>query len=183
MKSLRAGLSTFDYAANGLPAFKVRAYNVRGWSTFSSQNTVGATIETEPTQMAAVTRNTSTTQVKIIIDWIALSTPQNGYSEVSSYNLQWDKGTYGSASAAWFDLYGTSPAATATTFTLTSDITAGSTYYFRIRATNVHGSGAWSTTTSIKAAGIPNAPVALVTSIVTLTGKVRLDWVAPHDGS
>jgi hypothetical protein len=102
---------------------------------------------------------------------------------VSSYNLQWDKGTYGTSSAGWFDLYGTSPAATATTFTLTSDITAGKTYYFRIRATNVHGSGTWSTTSTIKAAGIPTAPVVLVTSIVASTGKVRLDWTAPHDGS
>jgi len=36
MKSLRKTLSTFDYEANGLPAFKVRATNVRGWSGYSA---------------------------------------------------------------------------------------------------------------------------------------------------
>ena len=89
--------------------------------------------------MAPVTRNTATTQVSIIINWLALVSPDTGYSAVTAYNLQWDKGTYGGSSAAWFDLYGTAPAATSTSFTLTSDITAGSTYYFRIRAVNVHG--------------------------------------------
>ena len=48
MTSLRQTLSTYDYAANSLPQFKVRAYNVRGWSSYSDYNSIGATIETEP---------------------------------------------------------------------------------------------------------------------------------------
>ena len=132
--------------------------------------------------MAAVTRNSATTEVSILIDWIALSIPENGYSDVTAYNLQWDKGTYGS-STIWYDLYGTAPPQTSIAFTLTSDISAGVTYYFRIRAINVHGEGLWSNETTIKAAGIPSTPATISTSIVTSNGKVRITWVAPHDGS
>jgi len=39
--------------------------------------------------MSAPTRDPSSTQDKIVINWLPLSSPQNGDSEVTSYNLQW----------------------------------------------------------------------------------------------
>jgi hypothetical protein len=53
--------------------------------------------------MAPVTRNSATTEHAIIIDWVALAAPDNGDSDIVTYNLQWDKGT---SSSQWYDLYG-----------------------------------------------------------------------------
>ena len=39
----------------------------------------------------------------------------------------------------WKDLYGRTPGAVTTQFTLTSDIQRGETYIFRLRAENIHG--------------------------------------------
>jgi len=47
------------------------------------------------------------------------------------------------------------PGAAITEFTVTSGITRGESYLFRVRAKNLHGAGEWSEQTRIKAAGIP----------------------------
>jgi hypothetical protein len=55
----------------------------------------------------------------------------------------------------WVDLYGVGPDATETEFIVTSEITRGKTYAFRVRAANINGLGEWSDSTLIKSAGIP----------------------------
>jgi hypothetical protein len=99
--------------------------------------------------MAPVTRNVKTTQDEIVVDWVALNSPENGDSQVTSYNLQWYYNNL------WTDLYGVLPSAVLTQFILTSNIVRGQTYQFRIRAENNFGWGPFSTVTNIKAAGIP----------------------------
>jgi hypothetical protein len=49
MTALRA--SGYGYAQGEVPQFKIKAYNERGWSLISDENTLGAAIETEPIQM------------------------------------------------------------------------------------------------------------------------------------
>lgn len=79
--------TTYGWKLLELPKFRTRAYNVRGYGAYSSPTTVAGTIQTEPLTMAPVTRNTKTTQDEIVVDWIALTSPQNGDSPVTSYNL------------------------------------------------------------------------------------------------
>ena len=55
--------------------------------------------------MGVVQRNAATTEITIIIDWNALSSPNNGDSEIIAYNLQW----YKTALSDWVDLYGILP--------------------------------------------------------------------------
>ena len=130
--------------------------------------------------MGIVRRNAATTDNEIIIDWDALVSPDNGDSAILAYNLQWDQG---SAGAEWYDLYGVVPSEIDTTFLLTSEITAGSSYLFRVRAQNIHGWGAFSGEVSIKAAGIADQVDTVTTSIDPATGGVLIEWTAPHDGS
>jgi len=65
----------------------VSAFNVRGFSQESDSNTIGAAIETEPIKMQSVRRNSATTEYKIVIDWTALVSPDNGNSIIIAYNL------------------------------------------------------------------------------------------------
>lgn len=51
--------------------------------------------------------------------------PDDGYSPIIAYNLEWDKGTDG---ISWYDLYGVVPTATLLSFALTTDITPADTY-------------------------------------------------------
>lgn len=98
---------------------------------------------------------TSETQIKVT--WTALNapptSPHTGGSAIISYNLEWDNG---SGATTWSDLLGGSlPDSTATQLTLTSQIVAGVTYKFRVRAKNIYGWGLPSTILSVKAARTP----------------------------
>jgi len=127
-----------------------------------------------------LSRDPLTTETEIIIDWTSLASPYDGYAPVIAYNLQWDKGTNG---VSWYDLYGVVPTATLLSFTLTSDIVPGGEYEFRIRAGNVHGFGAFTAPFTIMAAGKPFQVSSPITSIDSATGKLKIEWTAPHDGS
>jgi hypothetical protein len=59
------------------------------------------------------------------VDWTALIDPDNGGSTITSYNLVWDSGSGG---VTFTDLIGISPSSTVTTYTVTTGITAGSSY-------------------------------------------------------
>jgi hypothetical protein len=67
--------------------------------------------------------------------------PENGYSTVLSYNLQWDMGTGG---ATWYNLIGYDTSNLATTFQSVNKLQAGNWYRFKIRARNAFGWGAFS---------------------------------------
>lgn len=88
--------------------------------------------------MSAPTRDPSTTQDTIVINWLPLSSPQNGDSDVTSYNLQWF------SNDQWKGLVGILPGAITTQFLLTSNIERGNTYQFRVRAGNNFGWGVFS---------------------------------------
>ena len=95
-------------------------------------------------------------------------------------NLQWDSGTSG---VTWTDVVGLTPAYTSTSIILTTGITAGTTYRFKVRAQNIFGWGAFSSATSIKAATTPSKMATVTTSIDSSTGGVKISWTAPADGS
>jgi hypothetical protein len=157
--------------------FKVRASNSRGPGAFSPANAAGVTAQTVPIKMAAPTTDSAITGVdKVHVAWVALSSAaETGGSTVTSYHLQRDDGT------GWQSILG-SPATLATSHTLTTAVVAGTTYYFRVRAENIHGVGEWSDSTAIKAAQAPYQMVAATTAIDAATGGVTISWTAPADG-
>ena len=81
----------YSLAAGTIITAKVLAHNARGWGAESSAN-VGPTpiVETAPEVMADITRGILTSNDKIQIDWVALSSPNNGESVITSYNLYFD---------------------------------------------------------------------------------------------
>lgn len=91
MKDMRS--APYDYVLQDLPQFIVKARNIRGWGELSSPNLVGGLIQTEPLSTPVLSRDPSTTESEIIINWTALGSPEDGYSPVIAYNLQWDKGS------------------------------------------------------------------------------------------
>jgi len=144
--------SPYLLAPNIIIVAKVQAHNKYGWSSYSPANTAGANVQTVPSQMPAPTRDSATTVNMIVVDWTGLSSPDNGYAPIASYNLQWDSGTSG---ALWSDLSGGSVPSTALTYTVSSSISAGSYYNFRVRASNTWGWGQFSSVTTVKAASSP----------------------------
>ena len=165
-----------------LAAFKVRASNGRGSSLTSIANTAGVLAQTVPTAMAApFTDPAQTGESQVHVEWTALSTAgATGGSAVTSYHLRWDGGA---GDGSWQDVVGSSPASLATSIQLTSSITPGAVYTFSVRASNIHGWGAWSPAAAIKAAQPPHQMSAVTTSILSATGGVSLAWAPPSDGS
>lgn len=65
------------------------------------------------------------------------------------------------------------------TYTISSGITAGSTYKFKVRAYNKWGAGAFSSELSVLAASVPSAITTVTTSIDSSTGGVQITWTLP----
>lgn len=127
--------------------------------------------------MAPPARGAATTDSSVEVTWTTLSSPANGDSAVTSYELEWDAG--GGTLAAWQPLVGASPAYLLSSYVVTAGITAGASYRFRVRARNYWGNGAYSLETSVQAATTPGTPAAPVTSIAAAGGAVVITWVAP----
>ena len=101
--------------------------------------------------MNTPTRGTSTSISQIQVDWVALTLDADkGGSTILSYHLQWDQGT-----STYVDLIGFSTESTATTYTVTSGITGGQSYKFKVRAKNLYGWGDYSAEATIIAAQEP----------------------------
>jgi hypothetical protein len=100
-------------------------------------------------------------------------------SEITSYYLQWDKGTDG---ITWYDLVGLTESFTDLEYTATyGDILPGEDYQFRLKAENEFGlSTDWSPITTITANSRPD-PVAIPTTVTQDSVNVRISWTAPSD--
>ncbi len=93
----------------------VAARNLNGWGPFSDPTplALGALIQTFPQKMGAPVRLSTTTVQSLFVEWTPLNVPENGYSTVLSYNLQWDMGSGGTT---WYNLIGFDTQNLATTF-------------------------------------------------------------------
>lgn len=65
----------------------------------------------------------------------------------------WDKATSG---VTWYNVVGDSPASLLLEATLSTTVIPGNSYQFKVRASNIHGWGDFSSVTTIKAAQIPS---------------------------
>ena len=128
--------ATAPLAFGTLVRVQARASNSYGLSDISIANSDagGARIRRVPDQMPVPTV-VSVTEAKIVLSWQPLTTPANGDSAVTAYNVLWDNGS-GTAALVLHDGVATTVEA--------PGLTPGVNYRFKLRARNVYGSGAFS---------------------------------------
>lgn len=171
VQTLRAAPFSLPY--DKLVTVKVRARNQFGFGDYSEVNTVGARIQVEPVQMPPMTLDIVASTIHTIkLDWSALVGPDTGSSPILSYHLQMDSGV------GWADIRGQDGHADTTTTYTVGALTPGSNYNFRVRASNVHGWGPYSTQQTFMAAQRPEKPLTVETSLTNL--KIRITWHAPN---
>jgi hypothetical protein len=137
-------------------------------------------VATEPDQMTIPVNGPLTDEYRIDISWSPMSSPANGDSAITSYDLQYDNATSG---FIWYSIIGLSPDSLALSYRVTTGVVPGRTYRFRVRARNAFGWGDLSTYLAIKSATLPDRMIQPVTSIDATTGSLRISWLPPHDGS
>lgn len=169
--------SPYSLPAGNTIIAQVEAHNAYGYSTTGAANSVGITASTTPDAMNLPTMNNSTTTTSsIVLDWIAQTTAEGGYATVTSYNLYWDSGTSG---ATWTSLVGEAIVSTATTYTVSTGITSGSDYQFKLKSKNVHGWGDYSSVTTVTASSVPGTPSAAPATSLDSNGDVVVTFTAP----
>jgi hypothetical protein len=72
---------------------------------------------------------------------------------------------------------------TTTTYLVTSGISPGSVFRFRVRGKNMWGWGSYSAILDVTPSAAPAAPAAVATSVELGAGDVVFDWTAPDDNS
>jgi large repetitive protein len=164
----------YSLTQGALVAARVTATNSYGPGQASSANTVGADVRVAPLAMAAPTRGPGTAISQVEVLWTVLSAPNNGGSAVTSYHLQWDQGT-----GTWADLVGLVSPYVQTSYTVTTGVTTGTSFSFKVRAKNVYGWGPYSDSTSIIASQAPAQPQVPTTEIVGTDAEIS--WTAPAD--
>lgn len=116
-----------------------------------------------------------------MINWLTLSSPENGESTITLYELNQDQGTNGTT---WDNTPVYVPNQVTElkqlNFTL-SDILSGKDYQFRVRAGNEFGWGEFSEAITIRAAGVPHK-MEMPMVVIDQDGDVAVSWVAPVDG-
>lgn len=169
----------FSLERGELVLVRARAYNFNGWSVYSPTNTDGARVKTPPTFMYPPVRDPSSSDSQIVLTWSTLtSEADSGGAQILSYGLEWDSGSDG---ASWAGLAGYTVRSLTTTFTVSTGLTPGARYLFRLSAANLYGWGPTSTTTTAYAAGLPAQPYQVVT---TNSGTdVRISFTEPENSA
>jgi hypothetical protein len=169
--------STFGLTQGTLVQVRVQAVNDIGAGLDGSQNTVGALIETVPhAPPVAPQRNSLTTEIQVVVDYMAMTGTADGGTTVTSYELWWNQGDN---IGSWEELVGGSSDSLLNRYTVydVSDPTlveSGQSYSFKYRAKNRQGTGEFSGETSIVAA---NEPDQLTPVVTTMNGaSVRFSW-------
>lgn len=122
--------------------------------------------------------DSATNSEQITVSWTPISDPDNGNAIVTSYSLEYDAGTEG---GSWTAVVGYLSDFTGTTAVVTQNIERGKTYQFRLRAKNKWGWGAYSSTTSVKAARRPLQITTVSNSVDQATGDLLISWQAPDN--
>ena len=102
--------------------------------------------------MATPLRGANTSGLKFHLVLSALDAPNNGDSDITTYNVQWDQGT----NSTFVDLVGSTSDFTRTEYEITNGISSGGTDMFKVRAGNKYGLGEFSDIILVlKAASVP----------------------------
>jgi hypothetical protein len=166
--------SVLGYAKGDIIKVKVAAYNDQGAGTASQEITSGLVYQTIPVQVTNLSA-TSTDNTTVKLSWRSIaSSPDNGYSTVTEYEVWWDNGA-GSGTS----LFLKSSAGSDVTTTI-SGLSTSTTYRFAVLAKNIHGSGSLSEEVSILAAYKPTQmdPV-VVAEDGSVSTSVAFSWEPP----
>lgn len=120
------------------------------------------------------TRDASTNPEQVVINWIPLTAPLNGDSEILGYNVQWDAGTSG---MTWSDVSLPVQSYTGTQISVVDNVMQGESYQFKVRARNIYGFGAFSDVSTVVASSRPGEPE-IATTTTQGTGSV-IGFFAP----
>lgn len=156
------GASVTLYSNTGLAAgstyyFRVRAYNLSGNSPYSNMASATTPGIAAPTSLVAKAVNTS----KIDLTWKDNSGNENGFK------IERKKGALGS----WAQI--ATVGANVTTYTNTG-LAIGTTYYYRVRASNAGGNSSYSNVAYATTLGIA-APTSLTAKAIS-SARIKLDW-------
>jgi fibronectin type 3 domain-containing protein len=143
--------------------YTVEVVNASGSSVASSEG--GAlTCPAAPTGLTA----TAVSTAQINLSWTAPA------GTVTGYNIY--RGTTGGGESAT-PINGGTPVTT-TTYS-DSGLTAGTTYYYIVKAVNASGSSIASNESSASTSATPAAPTGLIAAQSASTGELNLSWTAP----
>lgn len=138
-----------------------------------------ATIETEPEAPSPpVYEAFSSSLTTIALSWAGhgVDSDGTGGSAITSYHVQWKE----NSASLWSDLQGQDGAlSTATSASASAGVTGGESYNFRVRASNTHGWGDYSSELTVLASGVPDQPSSPTTVLDSL--EVVISWIAPGD--
>jgi hypothetical protein len=137
--------------------YRVRAFNTGGFSGYSGNASATTLVAPPATPTALTAVATSTTQINLA--WVDNATNETGVKIEQSLD------------GVTFTQIAVAPAGS--TSRSVTKLTAGTTYYFRVRSTNAGGDSAYSNTAS--AATLLNTPTNLTASATTTS--VTLLWV------
>ena len=156
-------LLTSDYGATLSPGtayyYRVRAFNGSGASGYS--NTISV-LTAPPTPIASAA--TSITQTSFTANWSASTGATAYYLDVST----------SSSFSSFVTGYNNLDVGNVTSKAVTG-LTAGTTYYYRVRA--YYGSGTTSNSSTVTVATVPAAPVATASTSITQTAFTA-NWTA-----
>jgi predicted phage tail protein len=156
-----------SYTATGLTNgvryyFRVRAHNRTGWGSFS------AAVKAMPRTVPAAPRSPVATPGNRVVKLAWLAPSSNGGKPIDKYLVQRATG----AGGPWKSVaYPTTRSYTAT------GLTNGTRYYFRVRAHNAAGYGAFSTAVSAVPRTVPSVPRS--PKATPGIGNVTVSWQQP----
>lgn len=115
------------------------------------------------------------TDTSIHLDWRPITSDlHTGAVDITSYSLEWDQAT-----GTWESLQGDPTESLALLMTVTDGVTAGSSFYFRLRAKNQHGWGPYSTSVYTIPCFVPSQMQPASLSIENI--YVKVDFIAPSE--
>ena len=162
----------------------MRAYNERGWSSWSDANTAGAAVEVVPHKMTTVSRGATTTNHVLQVDWALPTGTATGGSDVTTFALYTDHATADRGVGETWSVLSDTISPTTTTYSFTASqhtLYPGNNYQFKIRATNYWGTGDFSDVTSVHAAITPMTTTNVQTVLDAATGGITVTWDEPGD--
>lgn len=169
----------YGYTVNSLVKVYVSAHNDYGYGSASTVNTAGAKVRTVPIAPATPTVGTPATDTEVQIMWTALTYGvDTGLVAITSYSLYSDN-------AAGDGIFNEIATGLITSYTVTG-LTGGATYLFKVRATNMYGSGSFSSTLSYVPQDVPSEvgiPDVSITSPTSSSTTVTIDWDKPDEHS
>jgi len=98
---------------------------------------------------------------------ISWSVPYNGGTAITGYTVFWDQGNAAGDTSTFIEKV--ADTGLVTTLLIDSELTIDVVYRFAVKAINVIGTGAFSPTVTIRAAGKPDAPAPPTKSTSTTT--------------